>query len=177
MMSLRTFVPGLVLAGACIAAGAQDPTRHTLNGGKVHFSVPAGWSAIMTKTDGDPQALIFQVPDPAGGGSDAASVTIKTRTLPDAAGFAATVQSEYDLSKAQPGYARDSAHSDGTAHQYFVQRGKTRYLVRDSFCLTGTIAVQVRCQRPLGDKIPADWISRFDAGCAAVFASLKESGS
>ncbi|MGA9421138.1 MAG: hypothetical protein WBW61_02185 [Rhodanobacteraceae bacterium] len=158
-----------------VFAFAADATDRTLNNGQVHFSVPAGWSAIMEKTDGDPQAIVFQVPDPAiADGAETASVTVKTRSLQSPAEFAGAVQAEFDLSKAQPGYELDRAHSEGSAHQYFVQRGKTRYLVRDSFFLTGTIAVQVRCQRPLIDAAPPSWIEMFESGCASVFASLKQ---
>ncbi|HET6545919.1 MAG TPA: hypothetical protein VFG55_04150 [Rhodanobacteraceae bacterium] len=167
----------LALMTASTAVFAQADTGYSLNGDKVHFSVPADWVAIMQKHDGNPQAVIFQVPDPsAEANSGTASVTVKTRTLTNPAQFAAAVQSEFDLSKQQTGYARDAAHSDGSAHQYFVQRGKTRYLVRDSFFLTGTVAVQVRCQRPLIASTPQGWIAGFDAACARVFASLKQPG-
>ena len=72
----------LALALASSLAFAQAKTDYTLNAGAVHFHVPGNWTAIMEKADGDPQAVIFQVPDPATQGTeDTASVTIKTRSL------------------------------------------------------------------------------------------------
>ena len=170
---MATLTLALLLTGqGAIAAGAS---QQTLDDGKVHFSVPSGWSTIMEKSDGNPQAIVIQAPDASAATSaDAATITVKTRSLDDPSQFASAVQSEFDRSKSQPGYKRDTTVADGSAHQYFVQRGKTRYLVRDSFFLTGTIAVQVRCQRPLIDAIPPSWTSSFDTTCGHVFDSLKQ---
>ena len=44
----------LILLAAMGSAHAQDRTNFNLNDGKVAFSVPAGWSAIMEKFDGNP---------------------------------------------------------------------------------------------------------------------------
>lgn len=157
------------------SAFAQGKTDYTLNDGQVTFHVPPTWNAVMEKSDGNPQAVAFQVPDDAAQGSDdTASVTVKTRQMSGPAQFATVVQDEFVRSKAQPGYDVDTSSKDTTAHQYFVQRAKTRYLVRDNYFLTGSIAVEVRCQRPLIDKTPASWAAQFDAACNAVFASLKK---
>lgn len=159
---------------AAATAFAQAKTDYSLNGDQVRFHVPAGWTAIMEKSDGNPQAVAFQVPDASAQGSeDAASVTVKTRQLKDASQFAATVQDEFERSKAQGGYETDPSNKDSSVHQYFVVRSKTKYLVRDSFQLTGTIAVEVRCQRPLLASTPAAWNAEFDDACGAVVASLK----
>ena len=164
----------LTLAFASTLAFGQAKTDYTLNGGAVHFHVPGDWTAIMEKSDGDPQAVIFQVPDPtAQGTEDTASVTIKTRNLKASADFNGFVQDEFERSKGQSGYEMDSANKDSSVHRYFVMRSKTRYLVRDSYLLTGNIAVEVRCQRPLLDGTPATWSDGFDASCASVFASMK----
>ena len=48
-----------------------------------------------------------------------------------------------------------------------------RYAIRDRFVLMGSIAVQVRCQRPLLDSTTKDWTSQFYAGCDSVATSLK----
>jgi len=166
----------IALLGTCIAsvAHAQAKTDYALNGDQVRFHVPADWTAIMEKADGNPQAVAFQVPDASAQGSeDAANVTVKTRELKDPSGFAATVQEEFERSKAQGGYENDPSNKDPAIHQYFVVRGKTKYLVRDSFQLNGSIAVEVRCQRPLLATTPAAWNAEFDKACGAVVASLK----
>ena len=157
------------------AALAQGRTDFALNDGQVRFRVPAEWSAIMEKTEGNPQAVAFQVPDPSAQGSgDAADVTVKTRQLKSPAEFAGAVDEQLERAKGQGGYEKDVANKDTSVHQYFVVRGKTRYLVRDSFFLTGTIAVEVRCQRPLLAATPAAWNAQFDSACDGVVASLKQ---
>ncbi|GAA0715423.1 hypothetical protein [Dokdonella soli] len=154
---------------------AQGKTDYTLNNGQVHFHVPPSWTAIMEKSDGNPQAVAFQVPDATAQGSDdAANVTVKTRKLKGSAEFASVVQEELEHSKAQSGYEKDASNKDTSVHQYFVVRGKTKYLVRDSFYLTNDIAVEVRCQRPLLAATPAAWNKEFDGSCDNVVASLKQ---
>ena len=163
----------LLLAAAASCAFAQDSSDHSLNDGAVHFRAPATWSAVMEKKEGNPQAIAFQVPDPSAQGSeDSATVTVKTRQLADASAFAATVQEEFERAKAQPGFEIDAANTNAAVKQYFVTRGKTRYLVRDAARLAGNIAVEVRCQRPLLAATPAAWNTQFDRDCDAVVASL-----
>ena len=162
---------GSLFSGALFA---QAKTDYALNGDQVRFRVPPEWTAIMEKADGDPQAVIFQVPDPtAQGTEDTASVTIKTRSLKASADFNTFVQDEFERSKGQSGYENDSTNKDSSVHRYFVERSKTRYLVRDSYLLTSNIAIEVRCQRPLLEGTPQAWNDTFDANCASVFASLK----
>lgn len=157
------------------AAFAQAKTDYDLNAGQVHFHVPGDWVAIMEKADGDPQAVIFQVPDPTTQGSeDTASVTIKTRSLKASGDFQGFVTDSFERAKGQSGYETDSANKDSSVHRYFVTRNKTRYLVRDTYQLAGNVAIEVRCQRPLLDATPKDWTDRFDASCASVVASLKK---
>jgi len=169
---LRFALPLAIFAGSALA---QDKTDFALNGGQVKFHAPTGWTAIMEKSDGSPQTVVFQVPDAAANGTeDMASVTIKTRELKSAQDFAPAVQDEFERSKAQTGYEADPSANDPSSHIYFVQRAKTRYVVRDTFLLKGAIAVQVRCQRPILQATPADWASSFDASCKQVAASLKQ---
>jgi beta-galactosidase GanA len=174
MFRSTTLLATLLGTFAAAAAHAQAKTDYSLNGDQVRFHVPAGWTAIMEKADGNPQAVAFQVPDASAQGSeDVANVTVKTRELKDASQFAATVQDEFERSKAQGRYEIDPSNKDNAIHQYFVVRGKTKYLVRDSFQLSGSIAVEVRCQRPLLASTPASWNAEFDTACGAVVASLK----
>jgi hypothetical protein len=162
-----------MLAALCaMPAFAQDGT-YSLHDGQVSFSVPAGWTALMQKTDGNPQAIAFQVPDPAAQGSDdTASVTVKSRKLANAEQFGVVVREQIDHARQQPGYEADPAGTDGSTHRYHVVRGKTKYFVRDSFQAIGGVAVEVRCQRPLLEATTAAWNARFDADCGALVASL-----
>ncbi|MBN8482731.1 MAG: hypothetical protein J0L88_14205 [Xanthomonadales bacterium] len=156
------------------AVAAQERTDYALNDGKIRFRVPSTWSAIMEKSDGNPQAIVFQVPDTAAQGTeDAATITVKTRQLKSPGDFAEAVQNELALSKAQTGYESDAQAADSGVHRYFVLRGKTRYAIRDRFVLIGTIAAQVRCQRPLLDATTKDWTAAWDAGCNSISASVQ----
>lgn len=155
------------------AAIAQDKTDYTLNDNQVHFRVPPGWTAVMEKTDGNPEAIAFQVPDATAQGSDdSASVTVKSRQMKTAEQFDAVVLEERQHAKEQAGYAFDVSNTNGAINQYFVMRGKTKYLVRDSFHRSGGFAISVRCQRPLLEKTPAAWNTEFDSACNSVTASL-----
>lgn len=165
----------LPLALLSCAVFAQAKTDYTLNAGQVHFHVPPDWTAIMEKADGDPQAVIFQVSDPATQGTeDTASVTVKTRSLKASGDFSGFVTDEFERAKGQAGYETDASNKDSSVHKYFVMRSKTRYLVRDTYQLSGNVAIEVRCQRPLLDATPKDWSDAFDAGCSGVVASLKK---
>lgn len=154
-------------------AFAQEKTDYTLNDDKVHFRVSPSWTAVMEKTDGNPEAIAFQVPNAtAQGTDDSATVTVKSRLLKTPEQFDTVVLEERLHAKEQAGYALDISNTDGAVNQYFVMRGKTKYLVRDSFHRSGAYAVSVRCQRPLLDKTPAAWNTGFDGTCAAVTASI-----
>jgi hypothetical protein len=165
--------PFFLFALIASSAFAQDKTDYALNDDQVHFHVPPGWTAIMEKADGNPQAVAFQVSDPtAQGTDDSATVTVKSRQLKNAAQFDSVILEERQHAKEQVGFTLDTSNTDGAVNQYFVMRGKTRYLVRDSFHRSGGFAVAVRCQRPLLDKTPPAWNTEFDSGCASVVASL-----
>jgi hypothetical protein len=164
----------LVLLFCASAAFAQSSNDYTLNDGDVRFSVPAEWSTMMEKSDGNPQAMVFKIPDPAAEGTeDTASITIKTRRLKSPADFPEAMQNELALSRAQSGYEADALTNDSGIHHYHVMRGKTRYAIRDKFVLRGDVAVQIRCQRPLLDGTSKDWTAVYENGCDRVVASLK----
>lgn len=163
----------LLLASTGIAL-AQDDATYTLNDGNVTFRMPSAWTAIMEKSDGNPQAIVFQVPDPATRGTDdTASITVKTRMLKGPDEFPEALQNEYLLSRAQTGYEADHDDKDNGVHRYFVMRGNTRYAIRDRFVLIGYIAVQVRCQRPLLGATTREWTASYDGGCTRASASVQ----
>ncbi len=169
------FIPLCAALAAAFAGGAQAQGRSdfTLNDGQVSFRVPAGWVAVMEKTEGNPQAIAFQIASEATQGTeDSATAVVKTRVLRDTT-FNDFVRDEKARAAEQGGYAKDGANKDNAAHQYFVVRGSTRYLIRDSYAERGNVAVEVRCQRPLLDALSAEWNARFDQGCISVASSLK----
>ncbi|MEO8460308.1 MAG: hypothetical protein ABI451_07250 [Dokdonella sp.] len=172
MLRCSTFIVCFLMAP--LTAFGQSATDYSLNDGRVRFSVAPDWLQIMEKKDGAMQAMIFQVPDTtAVGTDDTASVTVKTHAIKNESEFTAIVQDEYLRSKEQSGYERDGAAGDSNQHRYFVTRGATRYLIRDSFLLVPGVAVHIRCQRPLISSTPAAWNTAFDSACAKMVASTK----
>ena len=172
-MNPRSLLSAFLLSALCAMPAFAQDSAYSLHDGKVNFNVPPGWTAVMQKTDGNPQAIAFHVPDPAAaGGDDTASVTVKTRHLANDSQFGVVVREQIDHARQQPGYEADPAGTDATTHRYHVVRGKTKYFVRDSFQAVGGVAVEVRCQRPLLDASSAAWNARFDSDCGALVASL-----
>lgn len=175
---MRLPIPSLLFLSAALAAAFAGDARaqrsdFTLNDGQVSFHVPGGWVAVMEKTEGNPQAIAFQINSEATQGTeDSATAVVKTRRLGSAT-FSDFVADEKARAAEQGDYAKDAANKDDAVHQYFVKRGQTRYLVRDSYARHGDVAVEVRCQRPLLASLPAEWNAQFDKGCAGVAASLK----
>jgi hypothetical protein len=167
-------LPWLFLCASCAIATPAAAADYSLNDGRVRFTVPSTWTAVMEKRGEDPQAIAFDVPDaaPRDGGA-IASVTVKTRSLAAPTDFAASVQDEMQRAQAQPGYAADTSTTDPARFRYTILRGTLRHAVEDRFVLLGDIAVQVRCQRPLSDAGAPAGAARFDGECADVFASLR----
>lgn len=156
------------------AAGAVDtPGEFSLNSGLVKFTAPEAWPVIMQKTEGNPQAIAFQIKDPADAGTgEATRVTVSTKQLDDTSSFQALVNVEVDKGKQMPDYEkRDSG--DASVLRFFARNGKTRYEYRDTWYLNGHLMVHVRCARPLLEKTTAQWTADYEKGCAQVMASAK----
>lgn len=168
----------LMLPASLALAAHAAAADYALDEGRVRFSVPSAWVAVMEKRGADPQAIAFEVPGaaPRDGGA-IATVTVKTRALVAPADFAASVRDEMQRAQAQPGYAADAAGSEPHRFRYTILRGPVRHAVEDRFVEFGGIAVQVRCERPLADSIPPAAVAGFDRDCGAVFASLRSGGA
>jgi len=160
-------------ASALLSAGAQTPGEFSLNEGIVKFTAPPTWPVIMQKTEGNPQAVAFQVKDPADEGTgEATRVTVGTKLLDDPSNFQALVNADVDKGKQMPDYEkRDS--SDATVLRFVARNGKTRYEYRDTWYLNGHILVHVRCARPMLEKTTAQWTADYEKGCAQIMASAK----
>jgi len=163
------FTGALLSAGA----GAQTPGEFSLNQGIVKFTAPPAWPVIMQKTEGNPQAVAFQVKDPADEGTgEATRVTVGTKLLDDTSNFQALVNADVDKGKQMPDYEkRDS--SDATVLHFVARNGKTRYEYRDTWYLNGHIMVHVRCARPMLEKTTPQWAADYEKGCAQIMASAK----
>lgn len=165
---------GLCLSGLCPFAAQAAGNDYSLNDGRVHFTAPSTWTAVMEKRGDDPQAIAFDVPGAAPRDSGSiASVTVKTRALAAPTDFAVSVQDEMQRAQAQQGYAADTTTTDPARFRYTILRGPVRHAVEDRFILLGNISVQVRCQRPLSEAASPTTAAGFDTQCASVFASLR----
>ena len=154
-------------------AAAETPGEFTLNQGIVKFSAPPAWPVIMQKSEGNPQAIAFQVKDPADEGTgEATRVTVSTKLLDDPSNFQALVNAEVDKGKQMPGYEKSDS-GDPTVLRFFARNGKTRYEYRDTWYLNGHIFVHVRCARPMLEKTTAQWTADYEKGCQQIMASAK----
>ena len=155
------------------AAAVDAPGEFSLNSGLVKFTAPPAWPVIMQKTEGNPQAVAFQIKDPADAGTGEASrVTVSTKQLDDTSSFQALVNVEVDKGKQMPDYEkRDSG--DASVLRFVARNGKARYEYRDTWYLNGHLMVHVRCARPLLEKTTAQWTADYEKGCAQVMTSAK----
>jgi len=164
-----------LFAGALLSAGAaaQTPGAFSLNEGIVKFTAPSAWPVIMQKTEGNPQAVAFQVKDPADEGTgEATRVTVSTKLLDDTSNFQALVNADVDKGKQMPDYeTRESG--DAAVLRFVARNGKTRYEYRDTWYLNGHVMEHVRCARPLLEKTTAQWTAEYEKGCAQIMASAK----
>lgn len=162
----------LLLTGA--AAGAVSAADYSLNDGIVKFSAPDSWPVIMQMTEGSPQVVAFQVKDPADSGTDEATrVSVTTRKLEDAQAFQSFVSSSMEKARQTPGYESENG-SDGGSLRYSGLNGKTRYKFRESYYFQNSVAVQLRCVRPVLKSTSAAWIASFDQGCDQIAQSLQK---
>jgi len=162
-------------AGALLGTGAaaETPGEFSLNEGIIKFTAPPAWPVIMQKTEGNPQAVAFQVKDPADDGTgEATRVTVSTKLLDDTSNFQALVNADVDRGKQMPDYEKRD-NSDATVLRFFARNGKARYEYRDTWYLNGHVMVHVRCARPMLEKTTAQWTADYEKGCAQVMSSAK----
>ena len=75
------------LAITVLLAGTVHATEVSMADGSVNFSTPDNWLGIM-ETQGDPEARVFQVPDPSPTGKNSlARVTVTVKRVDDVNGF------------------------------------------------------------------------------------------
>lgn len=160
----------LLAALLLLVSAAQAQALHSLNEGRVRFQAPANWQLIMEKSDGEPQAVIFQAPlSIADAMDDAATATIKTRSVSSATAFEAFIADEMTRASNLDDYERD-AQTGASTHVFTNQRGDHRVRTVDTFLHLGSVGVKVRCQQPIAEGA---WDSAFEAQCTGVAASLQ----
>jgi hypothetical protein len=165
----------LAITAALLLAGQASATEISMVGGSVRFTAPDAWLGIM-QTDGDPEARVFQVPDPSPTAANTlARVTVLAKQVPDMAGFQQYVSAASDKAKALPGYqpVRDVTNTNGPADfLYTAQEGGVPTSYVEHYWFHAGHAIQLRCLRPLSSQAGVAWANTFDKDCAAVAAQL-----
>jgi hypothetical protein len=165
-----------VAAGALLAcaAAAETPGEFSLNSGLVKFTAPASWPVIMQKTEGNPQAVAFQVKNPAEEGTgEATRVSVNTKLLDDPGNFQMLVNADVNKGKQMSDYEKRDDGVDASVLRFFARDGKTRYEFRETWYLNGHVLVHIRCARPMLEKTTAQWTADYEKGCAEIMQSAK----
>ena len=172
MNFLSRFALLFCLAGA---VHAQTATDYSLNDGAIRFKVPSDWSMILQKTEGSPQAIAFQVKDPADQGTDTATrVTVDTRKFSDAGAFASFVASGMAKAKQINSYAEEVGSNDATHLRYTGMDAGTRYQYRDMYLYRESLGIHVRCVRPLLPATSSAWTKAYEQGCDLLMSSVQQ---
>lgn len=165
----RKLLALLLLATSASAAAAD----YTLADGKVKFSTPDDWRRIM-QTQGDPEVMAFQVPDPSPTAQNTlARVTVSSTHVADIGDFQQYVSTATAKARTLPGYRLDAAHSGATWSSYAAQESGEAQTYFERYYFHNGVAVQLRCVRPAASQAGAAWTAAFDKGCAAVAADLQ----
>lgn len=168
MRRSRRYLAALLLV-ACGSAAAAD---YTLADGRVHFSTPDDWRRIM-QTQGDPEVMAFQVPDPSPTAQNTlARVTVSSTRVADIGDFQRYVAAAMAKARTLPGYHQDAGKSGPTWSTYAAQESGEAQAYVERYYFHDGVAVQLRCVRPAASQAGAAWSAAFDKGCAAVAADL-----
>jgi len=158
---------------ALLLAGAVHAASVSMAGGAVTFQTPDGWQDIM-QTEGDPEARVFQVPDPSPTGRNSlARVTVTVAGAADVAAFNQFRDAAAAKASLLPAYrAADGAH-DPNEVVYSARENDTEFDYVERYWFRSGHAIQLRCVRPARSEAGNKWIVEFDKGCAAIAEQLK----
>jgi hypothetical protein len=172
MSFLRTTTLAIAFATALLAGGAHAADV-SMADGSVHFSTPAGWLSIM-ETQGDPEARVFQVPDPSPTGKNSlARVTVTVKQVADVNGFNQYRSEATAKAMALPGYKAAALPPSPNSNVYTAQENATGFSYTEHYWFKSGHAIQLRCVRPSQTQAGAAWTAEFDKACDAIAAQLK----
>jgi hypothetical protein len=172
MSFLRTTTLAIAFATALLAGGAHAADV-TMADGSVHFSTPDNWLGIM-ETQGDPEARVFQVPDPSPTGKNSlARVTVTVKQVADVNGFNQYRSEATAKAMALPSYKAAAVPPSPNSNIYTAQENATGFNYTEHYWFKNGHAIQLRCVRPSQTEAGADWKAAFDKGCDAIAAQLK----
>jgi hypothetical protein len=173
MSFLRTTTLAIAFATALLAGGVVHAADVSMANGSVHFSTPDNWLGIM-ETQGDPEARVFQVPDPSPTGKNSlARVTVTVKRVDDVNGFNQYRSEATAKAMALPGYKAAAVPPSPNSNVYTAQENATGFSYTEHYWFKNGHAIQLRCVRPSQTEAGADWRAAFDKGCDAIAAQLK----
>ncbi len=149
----------------------------SMAGGAIRFHTPDHWQDIM-QTEGDPEARVFQVPDPSPTGkNNLARVTVTVTQAPNVASFNEYRAAAEAKAKLLPGYrAPDSTRAPNEA-AYSANENGTEFSYVEHYWFKPGHAIQLRCVRPAQSEAGSKWTASFDRDCSALAAQLKPFGA
>lgn len=157
---------GLLLALHCSAA------EYSLHGDSVHFSVPDDWSAIMQKTEGNPQFYAFQVRNP-NAQTTLTRVSVTVNQMADRAAVEAYVQDAVRNAESSKGYkAMDGNKPAAGSLQYSADEDGQRQVYRKDFFQHDNMVVTLLCVRPQDAPAGAAWLHAYEQACARIATDL-----
>ncbi len=171
MKILRT----LALFATLFAAQQAFATDVRMADGSVKFSVPDVWMGIM-QTDGDPEARVFQVPDPSPSASNTlARITVLVKKVGAMDGYHQYVEMASSKASKLPDYhsIRNVTNGDGPSnYAYTAREGGVLLSYVEHYWFRGGKAIQLRCLRPAQSQAGSGWSDAFDQGCSNLAAQL-----
>ncbi len=173
MSFLRPISTTAALIAALLLAADVQATNVSMANGSVTFTTPDSWLSIM-ETQGDPEARVFQVPDPSPTGkSSLARITVTVKQAASANDFSQYTSEATAKAKALPGYQAEPGTADANRIAYTAQESGVAATYTEQYWMKNDHAIQLRCVRPTQSQAGTAWKAAFDKGCAAIAAQLK----
>lgn len=163
----------IALTATVLLAGRVHATDVSMADGSVTFSTPDNWLGIM-ETQGDPEARVFQVPDPSPTGKNSlARVTVTVKQVDDVNSFNQYRSEATAKAMTLPGYKAAALPPGPNSNIYIAQENATEFSYTEHYWFKNGHAIQLRCVRPSQTQAGAAWKAEFDKGCDAIATQLK----
>lgn len=173
MSLLRPIGPTATLLGALLLATGAHATDVSMANGSITFTAPDAWPTIM-QTQGDPEARVFQVPDPSPTGKRSlARITVTVKVAPTVNAFEQYMSDATAKAMSLPGYKAVPGVPRPNGMVYTAQESGVAADYSEQYWMKNGYAIQLRCVRPAQSEAGAAWKAAFDKGCAAIAAQLK----
>jgi hypothetical protein len=163
----------MTLTTSLLLAGSVHAGEVSMANGSVTFHTPDSWLTIM-QTEGDPEAQVFQVPDPSPTGKTSlARITVTVKQVQDISSFHQFMAEADAKAMSLPGYKVDAVPPAPNSNMYTAREAGADFSYVEHYWFKNGLAIQLRCIRPSKSLAGATWKADFDKGCAALAAQLK----